>query len=188
MQEPAEYETKSRPVYPPVLLNPAASFHVFITEESALLKVSPMFEACDTDQKILLLVGDHEIEGSEYQSVDVVDLPAMVEEVLTGAPVSTTVYVSGQESFLWDVRKMSRDAGLASEQVLLVEPAQNKRRLFCTHCHEITEDVTHTPATCSHCGRLLLVRDHFSRLHGAYVGVQINAEDAKDIPATEELM
>lgn len=188
MQEPFKYEIKSRPVYVPVSLNFASVFHVFVTEGEGLPEVTALFEACDAEQKQLLVVGDQAFEGDHYQRVDADKINGLLTEVLTGAPVATTVYVAGRESFLWDVRKVSRDAGLAGEQVLLFEPVIQKRRLFCTHCHEITEDVSHSPMACSHCGRLLLVRDHFSRLHGAYVGVQINAEDATDIPATEELV
>ncbi|WP_319381283.1 hypothetical protein [Thiomicrorhabdus sp.] len=47
--------------------------------------------------------------------------------------------------------------------------------------------MTYSPFECPGCHRLLLVRDHFSRIHSAYVGVQINAEDPEDIPPTEEL-
>ena len=50
----------------------------------------------------------------------------------------------------------------------------------CVHCKGITEDVTTQPATCSHCGLLLLVRDHYSRRLAAFQGVCINAEDRSE--------
>jgi ribosome maturation factor RimP len=49
------------------------------------------------------------------------------------------------------------------------------------------DDIGHTPVICAGCKRPLLVRDHFSRFLGAYVGVQINAEDPTEEPATKEL-
>lgn len=187
MQEPYKYEVKSRPVYPPVSVNPLSSFHVFVAEHNGLSMLEPLFEACANGRKLMLVVSAEAPNNSLYQRVEASNISNLLKEVLTGAPVTSTVYVAGSESFLWDTRKAARDAGLSGEQVLLCEPVVKHRRLFCTHCHGITEAVTHSPCSCSHCGRILLVRDHFSRLHGAYVGVQINAEDPADIPATEEL-
>ena len=57
----------------------------------------------------------------------------------------------------------------------------------CVHCKGITENVTTQPATCSHCGLLLLVRDHYSRRIAAFQGVCINAEDPSERPPIEEI-
>ncbi len=48
------------------------------------------------------------------------------------------------------------------------------------------ENVTTQPATCAHCGLLLLVRDHYSRRIAAFQGVCINDEDRSEIPPIEE--
>jgi dimethylamine monooxygenase subunit C len=55
----------------------------------------------------------------------------------------------------------------------------------CVHCKGITEDVTTNPARCSHCGLMLLVRDHYSRRIGAFQGVCIDAEVPGDVPSME---
>jgi len=103
-------------------------------------------------------------------------------------PVSSNVYLAAKrESVLWDRHNLDVKSGMASEQIKMLKPLGNERRLFCTHCYTVTEDVTHSPFECPGCHRLLLVRDHFSRIHSAYVGVQINAEDLDDVPETEEL-
>jgi DNA-directed RNA polymerase subunit RPC12/RpoP len=57
----------------------------------------------------------------------------------------------------------------------------------CVHCKGITEDVTHSPFACSHCGLPLLVRDHYSRRLGAFQGVNIDAEEPGSAPDPEEL-
>ena len=45
----------------------------------------------------------------------------------------------------------------------------------------------HAAGACSHCGLLLLVRDHYSRRIAAFQGVCINAEDQSEVPPMEEM-
>ena len=56
------------------------------------------------------------------------------------------------------------------------------RRVQCVHCKGMIENVTTNPVTCTHCGLLLLVRDHYSRRLAAFQGVCINAEDPDEKP------
>ncbi|MEO9275502.1 hypothetical protein ABFY09_11600 [Marinomonas sp. 5E14-1] len=56
-----------------------------------------------------------------------------------------------------------------------------------SHCHSVMEGIVETPIHCHGCGLLLLVRDHFSRAHGAYVGLNIKAEDSTEILGREVL-
>jgi hypothetical protein len=59
--------------------------------------------------------------------------------------------------------------------------------VWCTHCHGFTEQVTTNVVPCAGCGRHLLVRDHFSRRLGAFMGVMVDAEAPGEIPAIEEV-
>jgi hypothetical protein len=47
--------------------------------------------------------------------------------------------------------------------------------------------VTTQPVPCTHCGLLLLVRDHYSRRLAAFQGVCINAEDQSEQVPIEEM-
>lgn len=167
---------KSRPLYGPVAIRPKARRHLFVGVSEEL---DALFDSLPEEQR--------ERIGCEQGKLTA-DVQARLEAAFSELPLAAAVYVAGEEAFIWDVRNLALAAGLADEQVQLCQPTSNERRLFCTHCYEITEGVTHSPQTCSGCGRLLLVRDHYSKLHGAYVGVQINAEDPADIPETEELV
>ncbi len=51
------------------------------------------------------------------------------------------------------------------------------RRVQCIHCKGMTEDVAEEIVSCMYCGLKLLVRDHFSRRLGAFMGVRVDAED-----------
>jgi uncharacterized paraquat-inducible protein A len=64
---------------------------------------------------------------------------------------------------------------------------QPERRVSCVHCRTINPGVTTTLVTCAGCGVTLSVRDHFSRLHNAWMGVQCDAEAPGDLPLVEDL-
>lgn len=166
---------KSRPLYDPVVIRPKARKHLFI---GAGAELDTLYQSLPQEQCIRISAGQAGLTEP---------LRTELEAVLAELPLASAVYVCGSEGFMWDVRNLALAAGFADEQVQMCAPSNKERRLFCTHCYQITEGVTHSPQTCSACGRLLLVRDHYSKLHGAYVGVQINAEDPAEIPETEEL-
>ncbi len=167
---------KSRPLYGPVSIRPKARSHLFVGSSAEL---DSLFDSLPEEQRARITCEEGKLTA---------DVRARLETAFAELPIASAVYVAGDEAFIWDVRNLALAAGMGEEQVQLCQPTSNARRLFCTHCYEYTEGVTHSPQACSGCGRLLLVRDHYSKLHGAYVGVQINAEDPADIPETEELV
>jgi len=178
---------KSRPTYQPPRLVESAGLHLFVCEPEALAQFKPLLGACPPERMRLLLAGEAEAVPEDAQACTVEAMPEQLQAVLSEAPVSTRLYVGGSEMFLWDVRNQALKAGLVDEQIQLAPPTRKARRLFCTHCYTLMEGVEVSPFKCTGCGRLLLVRDHFSRLHGAYVGVQINAEDPQEEPEQEVL-
>ncbi|MET3999218.1 dimethylamine monooxygenase subunit DmmA family protein [Marinobacterium sp. MBR-109] len=178
---------KSRPKYQPPVLVDSAPLQVFICEPSALDQLMPLYAQCSPEQARLLLIGAADEAVSDIDPCTVEAMPERVQQLLAEVPVTTRLYVGGSEMFLWDIRNQALKAGLVDEQIQLAPPVHRARRLFCTHCYTVTEGVETSPCTCDGCGRLLLVRDHFSRVHGAYVGVQINAEDPDEQPEQEVL-
>ena len=81
---------------------------------------------------------------------------------------------------------MALDAGFDHTSMQTEHRGSQARRMQSVQCKGITENVTTQPATCSHCGLLLLVRDHYSRRLAAFQGVCINAEDRSESPPIEE--
>ncbi|GAB6070988.1 hypothetical protein JCM30760_20850 [Thiomicrorhabdus hydrogeniphila] len=181
---------KSKPFYPPININDSIQNHLFIAESGAFSELSETIDQCKNGEKSYWVVGDTISENLE-DKVSVVPISQFKEtfsDLFAKLPFSSNIYIAAQtEAFLWDVHNLAVKAGLAEEQIQKIKPLTNQRRLFCTHCYTITDGVTQTPFECPGCHRLLLVRDHFSTIHAAYVGVQINAEDPNETHPIEEL-
>ncbi|MEP3349395.1 MAG: dimethylamine monooxygenase subunit DmmA family protein [Marinomonas sp.] len=174
---------KSKPSYQPVEIDLTASMSLFVGEEGRSDAMTEVSEKLGADKKTVLYfsVSDWATEGSGKLP------PQALLNAMASLPMSSKIYVFGSEAFLWDIHQFALGAGFMSEQVKLNESASSARRVFCTHCYSVMEDVVETPIHCQGCGLLLLVRDHFSRAHGAYVGLNINAEDPTEIPEKEAL-
>lgn len=173
---------KSRPDYAPVQLQPLARLQLFIGQPAGEAALTALSAGADP-----ALCRQFTCAGPASSAVLSEALPEGLLALLHDAPLATAIYLAGDEPFLWDMRNLLRDLGFTAQQIVMLPPFSQARRLFCTHCYTLTEGVTHSPAVCSGCQRPLLVRDHFSRLHGAYVGVQINAEDPTELPQEEPL-
>lgn len=100
--------------------------------------------------------------------------------------MGTRVYLAGSESLIGLATRAAMEAGLDHRALITEHRGTLARRVQCVHCKGITEHVTTQPATCAHCGLLLLVRDHYSRRIAAFQGVNVNAEDPSDIPPMRE--
>lgn len=101
--------------------------------------------------------------------------------------MGTQIYLAGSESLIGLAMKTAMEASIDFEAIQTEHRGTLARRMQCVHCKGITENVTTQPATCAHCGLLLLVRDHYSRRYAAFQGVNINAEDPSDVPPKEEV-
>lgn len=173
---------KSKPYYESIAANDKADFYLFIGELDQSTHLQTLFDDCPGSKKEIVTFHLNEL-SQKTDSITLSVCPSLLSELFSILPVSSVLYISGTEAFLWDVQTLAIDAGLLPEQINLIAPTSLARRVFCTHCYHVMENITHTPVVCEGCGLPLLVRDHFSRCHSAYVGLNINAEDAGDIPA-----
>ncbi len=107
--------------------------------------------------------------------------------VLATAKMGTRLYAAGTEPFIGSVIQEALVAGIDHKSLITEHRGSAQRRVQCVHCKGFTEGVTTNPVTCSHCGLHLLVRDHYSRRLGAFMGVCIDVEDPSDLPKTEVL-
>lgn len=110
-----------------------------------------------------------------------------LRQLLEQAHMGLRIYVAGTEGLIGQIVQIANEAGIEYTAVQTEHRGSLARRVQCVHCKGITEEVTTQPCTCSHCGLLLLVRDHYSRRYAAFQGVCINAEDPTEIPPTEEM-
>jgi hypothetical protein len=98
-----------------------------------------------------------------------------VQQWLAKAVVGARVYVCGDESFIWQVHGLARQAGLLNEDIELFKCGET-RKLFCVHCAALQDIDESTTVSCQNCGVHLFVREHFSQRLGAYMGVCLNPD------------
>lgn len=128
-----------------------------------------------TPTLLLCLSGELPTAIEQECFADPLGLYLRLQLLLEDAQVGTRLYVVGDETFLWHVYRLARHAGLLGDEIELFKRGERKR-LFCVHCSTF-QDIGEVGETCcSHCGVRLLVREHFSRRLGAYMGVCIDPD------------
>jgi predicted RNA-binding Zn-ribbon protein involved in translation (DUF1610 family) len=101
--------------------------------------------------------------------------------------MGTQFYVAGREAFIWAVVDVLKQVGVQDKNVMKEVSGTLARSVYCVHCKTINQYVTHSIHTCTSCGLNLIVRDHFSRRMGAYMGYMVDAEEPGNIPESEEV-
>lgn len=193
---------KSRPVYRGLNVDQNATRHLFVLEgEGALalidqartagpdfLKLSDVLyvatgsKAEDHDRKIAAL-GPRDL----WTAPTVPVLLNRFNVMLGQAHMDTCIYIAGTEGFIGQAMQLAANHGVDYASIHTEHRGSAARRVQCVHCKGITENVTTSPYTCSHCGLSLLVRDHYSRRIGAFQGVNIDAEEPGTAPRPEVL-
>lgn len=114
-------------------------------------------------------------------------LLGLLRHRLAGETMGLRIYAVGSEPFVWDVATAAREAGMGREEMRLFASGKPERRVACVHCRTVNPGVTTTLVTCAGCGAVLTVRDHFSRIHNTWMGVQCDAEAPGEVPPVEDL-
>ncbi len=114
-------------------------------------------------------------------------LLAALAERLHRETAGLRLYAVGSESFIWDAANIARSAGMAEDEVFLAQAGSLRRRVYCTHCKAMIENVTTNLVPCQGCGATLFVRDHFSRRLAAFMGIQADAEEPGVLPPLQTL-
>jgi predicted RNA-binding Zn-ribbon protein involved in translation (DUF1610 family) len=193
---------KSRPVYSGLAIKPYARRHLFALEgegaKALLEQRSALDETALSRSEILYVARGSQGAGHDealrklgadmfYVAPTISTLLFRLKGSLTSARMGTRLYISGTEGFIGQVMMVALEYGMDHASVITEHRGSLARRVQCVHCKGITDDVTHSPFTCSHCGLPLLVRDHYSRRLGAFQGVNIDAEEPGSAPDPEEL-
>lgn len=105
--------------------------------------------------------------------------------LLVRATMGTRLYAAGSEGFVGRVIRTGVEHGIDHRSVLTEHAGSLARRVQCVHCKHVGEQVTVSHFECEGCGRLLFVRDHYSRRLAAFQGVCVNAEDPTERPVPE---
>jgi hypothetical protein len=110
-----------------------------------------------------------------------------LEAALARACMGLRLYLAGPEDLLWQASRVAAAAGLGEDVIRRERLGPPARPLWCVHCRHRHPAVRESLQVCEGCGRTLLVRDHFSRRLGAYMGVQADAEVPGLLPEVREL-
>jgi dimethylamine monooxygenase subunit C len=189
----------SRPVYGTLSPQPG-KHHLFVADAEGALaivdlaaKAPPVFFG---DAHIIFIPGRDgghvaALEALKpaqfYQGHSFASALPRLKQTLANAHMGLRLYLTGTEGLIGQAMQAALEAGIDHTSIQTEHRGSLARRMQCVHCKGITENVTTQPATCSHCGLLLLVRDHYSRRIAAFQGVCINAEDRSEIPPSEEI-
>ena len=192
---------KSRPVYG-TLTPVEANAHLIVADDaggSVILEMAKQVPANFWEKAEILYVNTQPGGDNDHtKALEALGCPMLYtgpsihsalprfRRSLERTKMGTQLYLTGSEQLLSLAMKTAMEAGLDYTGMQTQHRGSLARRMQCVHCKGITENVTTQPADCSHCGLLLLVRDHYSRRYAAFQGVNINAEDPTDIPEKVE--
>jgi predicted RNA-binding Zn-ribbon protein involved in translation (DUF1610 family) len=193
---------KSRPVYGGLNVDTHARRHLFALEGEGALALIDQVNAVGSDflktADILYVAAGSRAEEHDRKLAKLgadsfwvaPTIPVLLNRfhvMLGQAHMGTRLYLAGTEGFMGQAMQVAMNHGVDPASLHTEHRGSTARRVQCVHCKGITENVTTSPYTCSHCGLSLLVRDHFSRRLGAFQGVCIDAEEPGMAPKPEEL-
>ena len=193
---------KSRPVYKGLTIQPRARRHIFALEgegaKALLDQRAALDETALSRSEILYVARGSQGSGHDealrrlgadmfFTAPTIATLLFRLKGSLATAHMGTRLYISGTEGFIGQAMLVGLDYGMDHASVITEHRGSLARRVQCVHCKGITDDVTASPFSCSHCGLTLLVRDHYSRRLAAFQGVNVDAEEPGSAPDPEEL-
>ncbi|MEO9333663.1 dimethylamine monooxygenase subunit DmmA family protein [Ectopseudomonas guguanensis] len=139
----------------------------------------------DPAPTLLLCLGETLPGSAEQESLPSAEaLYLRLQMLLEQAQAGTRLYVCGDESFVWHVHRLARQAGLLGDEIELFRQGA-RRRLYCVHCGHFQDIGGEGECTCASCRVRLFVRAHFSQRLGAYMGVCLDPDRpyAQQVPA-----
>ncbi|MNZ36743.1 hypothetical protein D3C78_541720 [compost metagenome] len=169
---------RSKPVYAAVPPLPSAGRRLLVTQDASLAEAADLHGQLSADGQPLELAslrGEAAWAGGQASCGAFDRLEVRLLSLLSSAPVGTRLYVCGDESFLWSIYRLARSSGLLAEEIELVKVG-SCRELYCVHCATQQSIGAESTVTCSGCGVRLMVREHFSRRLGAYMGVCLDPD------------
>lgn len=160
----------SMPVYRPHVLREDASHHVLAWTSA------PSPEDLAFAARLAGEAGGAHTLLSAADSGGCDGLLEALEAVLARAHAGTHLYLSGTERQVWHLYNAACALGMRPQEISVQRSAASLSPVYCVHCSTYQETGDTGLTSCVHCGVHLVIRDHFSRLLGAYMGVVADAE------------
>lgn len=195
------YWIRSKPVYSALVWQQKASSHLVMIEGSAGgLAAIKLFQQMQPQQKITVIYLKDSSDQADYsvalrkvapddlfvfESFD--EAMHLLTAYLNDALMGLRVYVAGSEKFMWSIAEIASAYGIEDHAINKELTGTLARSVYCVHCKTITHDAHTNIKACAGCGKMLFVRDHFSRRMGAYMGLMVDAESPGEIPVIEEI-
>lgn len=192
------YWIRSKPVYISLLWHEKATSHLVVAQGQGGMAVLKLFQLMHPKQSITVLYTPH--ADADYsktlkkvvpEGLYILDSEQEVLEKLNSTLnimyMGMRLYIAGSEDFMWAVAKIANTFGIEDAGMMKELTGTLARPMYCVHCKATTRGVTTNICECSGCGRMLFVRDHFSRHLGAYMGLMVDAESPGVLPEIEEI-
>lgn len=188
---------KSRPIYPGLSPDTNARCNLIVCDIAGAEAVAELFARADAEfaRRTNIILAAEKAPDAEMQpllqrlhpaNIEVTaDLDAAIARlnvILSSASMGLRLYAAGTEPLIGSVVQCGGTHFIDQLSIRKEHRGSLRRRVQCVHCKGFTEDVTTNPVTCSQCGLLLLVRDHYSRRLAAFQGVCVNAEAPDERP------
>lgn len=191
------YTIKSKPIYSALAWHDKATAHLVIAQSQGGLAVLKLFEQMQPKQPVRVLYAQQDTDYAKTlkkvvpEGLDVLnseqELLDVLKNIMPTMRMGLRIYIAGSEGFIWSVAEAVKAFGVENADLMKEQTDTLARTIYCVHCKAITHNVTTNIGKCSGCGRMLFVRDHFSRQMGAYMGLMIDAESPGELPAIEEI-
>lgn len=195
------YWIRSKPVYASLIWKQAATAHLVLVEGSAGgLAAIKLFQQMQPAHPATVMVVKDKISDVDHSATlrklvpddffvfeNKIEAMQALKEFLPNALMGLCIYVAGSEKFMWAVAEVASEFGVAEIDIAKELTGTLARSVYCVHCKTTTHDAHTNIKKCSGCGKMLFVRDHFSRLLGAYMGLMVDAESPGELPEIEEI-
>lgn len=191
---------KSRPVYRRLALDVGGRYHLLVGQGAGGAALLRLLDAMVSEWDVQVLYARESRSGRDHsEALGKRSLPdlhvfatqaevvAALDQVLAECEMGTRLYIAGSESFIGSAVQVALRYNLNTDEVQSEHCGTAARRVYCVHCQFANENATTNLVSCSGCGRHLLVRDHYSRRLGAYMGVMADAESPGDLPPIAEV-
>jgi ferredoxin-NADP reductase len=194
------YWIRSKPIYTSLVWHEKATSHLVVAHGSGGMAVLKIFQQMYPKQPISVIYARQSNSGSDYttnlQKIVTEDLQLcdteqqaleVLKAALPAARMGMRLYVAGSERFIWSVAELVKQYGVEDADIMKELTDTLARSVYCVHCKAITHDIRTNIGQCCGCSKMLLIRDHFSRRLGAYMGFMVDAESPGQLPEIEEI-
>jgi ferredoxin-NADP reductase len=194
------YTIKSKPEYTPLHWLEKATAHLLLAQGAGGQALLNLLQQTRPTQPICVLYLQETAADVAYASkmkallgadchvfTAKQPLQTALQQMLPEMYMGTRIYVAGAEDFIWLVTAEMKPFGMVPADIMQEQIGTLARPVYCVHCKAVTHHVTTNVVACVGCGKMLFVRDHFSRNMGAYMGLMADAESPGELPEIEEI-